>query len=154
MSDVALQTEEVEAMPAKLEYRPCEVLDVNFILNSWLKSYQPSAPPARDYWASQQALIAKLAEHAKVILVCDAENPSFIIGYICGETVQSEFRVHYIYVKNSYRRQGVARSLLVALGWTPGTPIIASHWTRACSPNAAKYMLSRDDYVLKEGNHV
>ena len=159
-----------------ITFRPLEPGDYNFVLNSWLESYREYvcgpkrrgddlAPPingpqrvtAQTYFDSHQRIIAKLSEVRRFVIGCDPEDTNFIIGWICGETYSYEGQsleavVDYVYVKSSYRRQGVASALLDhGLGWR-GEPIIATHWTRAITPIAHKFRISYNDYLLKMGN--
>lgn len=148
-----------ESEPAEgaiqLQYRGATEKDINFILNSWLVSFRKSKRWTNDgiYWKKQQRLIASLASHATVIICCDQEKPEYVIGWICGEHIGSELRVHYVYVKQGYRDLGIGRELLKLMGWRVGRQIIASHSTPAMRGMKERFHVIYDEYVLTEGNH-
>ena len=93
--------------------------DVNFILSTWLKSYYEAMkfyssgsirvpfPWGDVYFQGHQEKIKKLLESASC-LVCNApDEEDQIIGYI----VFDEDSLHYCYVKQVYRKMGVAKEL-------------------------------------------
>jgi hypothetical protein len=147
----------------------------NFILNSWLMSYKHvrcgtyderlaasgamfagRAMDSGRYFKGQQALVSALAARSRVLSVCDAQDPSFVVGWACGalqgpSEASQELVVHYVYVKHAYRKHGVALELLKGLGWKPGMTILATHWTKPCATKAIKYNIVFDDYPLTVG---
>lgn len=160
----------------ELTLREGEDGETHFILNSWMMSFKGVKCGTRDeraeaaggtefsgrameqsrYFKGQQALISALAARRRVLAVCDAEAPAFVVGWACGELREpsegvKELVVDYIYVKHAYRKHGIAKELLKGLGWTPGTPIIATHWTKVCTAKAVKYSILFDDYELSLG---
>lgn len=158
-------------LPA-LTLREAEQGETNFLLNSWMKSYQHAKCGTRDerlgaageelvgramrltrYFRGQQELISALASVRRVLVVCDAEDPAFVVGWACGElkTLSDDSRelvVDYVYVKHAYRKNGIARELLKGLGWQIGIPIIATHWTKPCTAVASRYGAEFDEYEL------
>ena len=166
---------ETNSLPP-LTLREAEDGESNLLLNSWLMSYKAAKCGTRDervdhagdhelagramesarYFKGQQALISALAARRRVLVVCDAEQPAFVVGWACGELVEApdaskELIVDYVYVKHAYRKNGIARELLKGLGWVPGVPIIATHWTKPCTTKAVKYGIVFDDYPLTLG---
>ena len=161
------------------DLRPIEPGDFDFVLNSWLMSYReyvcgpkiknpdkpiplvgPRAVNPERYYVAQQALISELSKRRRFVMACDPDKKDFIMGWICGEQIavtvgtitQTESVVDYVYVKNAYRKMGMARTLLErGLGWR-GEPILATHWTIPIYSVAQKYKVSFDDYLLKLGN--
>jgi len=98
---------------SKFEIRNADNGDINFIVNSWLKSYRASCPLVSDlvYFDYQKRLIMKIFETATVTLAIDPDDPAHIFGYIVHEGSV----IHYCYVKHSLRRFGIARALLATI---------------------------------------
>jgi hypothetical protein len=110
-------------------YRPLVDGDVNFVLDSWLKSYRKAAqfyytnlnkkgenihiPIVSEavYYAGAEPLVKTLIEKADVIVACDPSDLSNIYGYICAERIAGELVIHWIQVKYTYRKWGVGKSL-------------------------------------------
>jgi len=76
---------------------------------------------------------------AKFVLAVDPEDAQHILGWLCHEGPS----VHYVYVKSTYRGQGLARSLLAAAGLGNASALYASHWTPAVNAIGAKYPILR-----------
>lgn len=140
-----------------VQFRGIEPGDLHFVLNSWMKSLQPTRRVGNElFFAGQQRLIAALAERAIIIVCCDG-NPlmsHFIFGWACGEMdVKNDIlTLHYIYVKHGYRMMGLAKDMLAKLGWKPKTEIVATHWTKPCAVLAQRYNARFSDYPLMIGN--
>jgi hypothetical protein len=91
--------------------RPAEEDDLGFVIASWVQSYRQQAL-ARDagaaYPRQQRRIIQHLLEHANVLVACAPDEPRLILGYaVTGPQV-----VHYVYVKQDFRRIGIARALV------------------------------------------
>lgn len=111
--------------------------DVALILNSWLKSYRNSPGittcPNDIYFSEtmgQKAKIMKLLAECDTSVACDPNDPSQVYGWATWELMPDTTSViHYCYVKQSYRRQGIARALASHAGAAPGTPFWITHTT-------------------------
>lgn len=81
-----------------------------FIASSWVASYAESdfaRQLARaDYFAGQNRLVDAILARASVRV---DERDDIIAGWACTEGADV---VHYVYVRQLYRREGVARGLL------------------------------------------
>ena len=90
--------------------------DDSFIYDSWLDSYakgsdEAKATPSRFYRQGEHKLIERCLARSNVLLACNPEAEQHIFGYIVAETGFAPC-LHYLYVKNFYRRAGLARSLM------------------------------------------
>ncbi len=123
-------------------YRPKE--DESFVMHSWLRHFHQSHCPAPDgekakrvkymgntrYFGHYQPLVSALLAKpsTQVLIACDPrpEESAFIFGWICYTHVQGQFprMVHYMYVKDLYRRSGVARFLATTAGITPESEVL------------------------------
>lgn len=91
--------------------RPLAEGDVNFVLNSWLKSYEDSGwtkVAGKAYWKGHRIAILRLIRSAHVVIACDPEDHDTILGWACTNGRY----VHYVYVKRAFRRYGLAKRLL------------------------------------------
>lgn len=124
-----------EAATAHVRFRAYDVEDAKFILHSWLRSMRGMYRDATDeaYYKGAQARILKISaqEKTKVTIACDAEKLNYIYGWIVADQPTGEDNpmvVHYAFVKNSFRRQGIGTALLEAHGWHKEQQVLATHW--------------------------
>lgn len=137
--------------------REFRTTDLSFIMKTWLRAYQPERyhVPKYRYYAKQQELIRKLCaqEHSRIAVVCDEASPDFMVGFAIAYRAPASYRkpmvVHYIYVKEMYRKQGFAEMMLLKLGWVPGRKILATHWNRSLQALKNRWDLEYDDWILK-----
>ena len=103
---------------AKLvSFRPLEPGDVPFVMDSWLKSYRTSpwagvVPNNRYFEVYGEAITGLLARGAKVHIACAGHDRTKILGWLCSEDVHGGQVIHYVYVKDPYRRKGLGHSLM------------------------------------------
>lgn len=98
-------------------FRPLEPGDVNFILDSWLKSYRDSdwagvVPNHLYYQTMHESVEGLLARGAKIEVACARHDSTKILGWICSEIVKGGWCMHAVYVKDPYRRLGLAKELI------------------------------------------
>jgi GNAT superfamily N-acetyltransferase len=104
--------------------------DANFVRSSWKKSYYHQHPE------KDRADIARILDRTidaleksgelRTLVACSLDRPDFILGFACYDTRA----VHYVYVRELHRKNGVARELVKQAGHSPA-PTVCTHWTRA-----------------------
>lgn len=108
----------------------------NYVLATWLKSYViGEADFLRHldrsvYWSHHPRLIEAILERSEVIVAHPTSEPSVVAGWMCyeGKTI------HYMYVRSSLRRFGVATQLLKESGLDLELdPVFMSHRTKLCN---------------------
>lgn len=122
-------------MTALITYRPAAAEERPFILNSWLRSWHGThyAGPLPDtefyaaYHAAIEGLLSRPGTEALCAVDAGAEvGDHSLFGYLVVERGRApapmQAVVHYAYVKEPFRRQGVFKSLLVAAGISPRGP--------------------------------
>ena len=101
-------------------YRTLQDADKAFIFSSWLKNFRNGTMvrniPNEIYYTNHHKVVEKLMDNAKTIVCCNADDPSIIYGYINYEIVDSQFVLHFVYIKQLYRKLGIAQDLLSATG--------------------------------------
>jgi GNAT superfamily N-acetyltransferase len=106
-------------------------IDTPFVVRSWVESSH-NGPVGRLHrkgtWHPQQASLATHLIATQPCLVAHQDGDrDQLYGWVCfAEPEGSELVVHYVYVKRPFRRFGIARHLLRAAGWQPGTSIVAT----------------------------
>lgn len=90
--------------------------DVGVILKSWLKSHRGQDGCARMsaevYYAIHRPRVMALLERSTVIMAVNPDDTWHVYGWICFEPGTA----HYVYVKHTFRRMGVAGRLWDAAG--------------------------------------
>lgn len=123
-----------------ISLRTVEPGDMPFVWDSWLRSYRESpwagVIPNNLYREVTQAVITELrARGAIITLAVRRDDPNEILGYVCHERVPGGVAVHYVFIKDAVRRQGLASELLshARLSWPQGTRKFYTFRTRAAS---------------------
>ena len=108
--------------------------ECNFVMHSWLKSHRDQSKYHRNipyllYYAGQQAGIKKTMENSECLIASPKGEPGIIVGYLVYEDRGSDDYVilHYCYVKNKFRRMGLADHLIAEI--SKGRKLLASHYT-------------------------
>jgi len=102
--------------------------DEAFLYSTWIKGYRDSgavrAVPTPVYNIGQRNRIVKIMKdiNTSVLVAADDETPELIYGYA---VITNGNILQYIYVKNKYRRNGIAKALLASLNWNE--PIFYTH---------------------------
>lgn len=118
-----------ELLPHRI--RPAVDADVALVTNAWVQEFR-HAPAARfirnaDYYADQRTLIYRLLRASETLVACAPDDENHLFGFV---TFGPGMLVHWVYVKDSYRRIGLGDALLEAA--FPGrdiaaTPLFATH---------------------------
>lgn len=84
--------------------------DKAFIFSSWLKSYRTTMGdvPAALYYAGQHDIIDRILGQCDAQVLASREDEATVIGWI----VTSDQWIHYLYIKQQFRRMGLARVLV------------------------------------------
>lgn len=103
--------------------------DVPLIYDSWIHSCLPSQ---RRDWGNnafklRRRIDALIRRGSEVKVAIFPEDGDVILGWACAEPPSV---LHYVYVKEVYRRQGVAATLLAACGLGAASVIVCTHWTK------------------------
>jgi len=121
--------------------------DEPFVVSSWLKSYRNSHSTRYisndDYYATLHPLVEGLARGAATLLAVNPQDPEQIYGWVCHEHIGSVPVLHYLYVKEIFRRGKIATQLLTQAGFTPDSAFYYTFLPRGAEhlrphyPNAA-----------------
>lgn len=93
--------------------------DMNLILSTWLRDYYHSSLFARCvnkdlFFHYHELAIRKilLRSQTKPLIACDAADPYVVYGYFIFEDHGADSVLHYAYVKQPLRGEGIFRMLL------------------------------------------
>lgn len=118
-----------------LKFRPLKESDLGFLYNSWLKSYRNSKLTKswknEAYFAAQAQTIEALLKRSDVRVAVDPDSDGHIYGYIVRDAFHPKV-VHFLYVKQTFRRLGIARSLLSEIGVGRKEDCYTTHWKPVC----------------------
>lgn len=113
-------TAELERVePVRVVHRTVTTRDLPFITSSWLKSnrkrgYRHLHPRVYAYW-HHRILEALIPPPSTVIMACDEDDPDRLYGYGVARNDAPTLVLHYVYVRDGMREQGIARSIVRAL---------------------------------------
>lgn len=100
-------------MDEQIVKRAFRETDTAIIYDTWAKGawYAKQKPirTDRDQWfQSFHAYIQSILERAEISVACLSTDPDFIVGY----AILDKEALEWVYVKNMFRRQGIAAFLL------------------------------------------
>ena len=104
----------MENKTSKILVRDVEPEDLNFIYDSWFKTWRSSkyagVVPNNKYYELMREVVENLVGRGATIKVATSSNR--LLGFICYEHTQDNKPViHYIYVKDPYFKFGVGELL-------------------------------------------
>ena len=86
--------------------------DLSFIYSTWLNSfyYDSWAKSIRKsvYFNNYKKVLDRILDSAHISIACDPNDESVIYGYLISESDIA----HYIYVKDAFRKFGIAKDLV------------------------------------------
>jgi GNAT superfamily N-acetyltransferase len=105
---------------AEFAIRSHTLTDLALVFSSWLRSMPPARDVSRDvHFRGQHALIEAILARPGALLrvACVPDDPEVILGWACVEHAPHDASghpslVHFAYVKDAFRRRGIARALL------------------------------------------
>ncbi len=121
--------------------------DESFIFSSWLVSFRENGDWPRRiskgrYFAEHKITVMKLLAVSSTLVACNPDKPGQILGYVVH---QGRNILHWLYVKEPFRRDGLATRLLTE---AQATDADCSHWTSAAAALGAR--LRYDPFLLEE----
>lgn len=135
-----------------VQFRDMAAEDNAFVYNSWLKSFRNGTMNRNVdnsiYFHNHHKLIDKILQRSTIVVCCDAKDPKIIFGYVVYEKIDGQFVLHYIYVKNIYRKLGIAKKLLEQCKHDFSVLGCYTHQTQVAVAKEEKYNLLYHPYLL------
>lgn len=121
MSNTKKQTAVTPLAPTLRPYKP---EDEALVMDSWCKALRPPRPTQvrpftsmrREEFGAHRALLDLLLTRYPPIIAHAPGFPDQIYGWMCGGRVGPIRAVHGLYVRQTWRRMGVASTLVAQLG--------------------------------------
>lgn len=136
-----------------LAFRPAIADDMPFVYGSWLSAYRPSYAggpvPAHlyaDVYTSAIGFLLVRPTCSLVVAYKPGEVPGLadLYGFICAEPSTARGPVvHFVYVRDSQRDEGIASGLFDELGIDPLRPFVFTYKTPALSDLRSKIPRAR-----------
>lgn len=104
--------------------------DSALVYSTWMRSYadQNKDQHRGILYKSHRKIIRNLMEKSVTVMAVMDDDPNQIFAWMCGiRTKTGPLLVHYCYVKDAFRRLGLAKLLLGYFEHRSGEPIICSH---------------------------
>ena len=130
--------------------------DVSFIIHSWLHSFREGdmveGVPNQVYFHNHHKVIESILKRATVLVLCLPEDPNVILAWICVEAHENGLVIHYLYVKNEFRKNRLGSKLLAEVLTSEAPPVVfCTHRVRPMGVEFRKrgyiynpYMLAKD----------
>ena len=101
--------------------------DQAYIASTWLRSMTHGRATATD--AERRAAIDKVLDHniTRVLVACDPKAEHRIRGWLCYAPLIVARVVHYLYVRDGWRKQGIARALMEHAKLLDDRPLLYTH---------------------------
>jgi hypothetical protein len=129
--------------------------DIAFIFNSWLESYRGSLHMKNIsntvYYAGHHNLIERIMKRSEAVIACNPEDQTQIYGYIVYEIITGVLVLHYVYVKQPYRKLGIMKQLLEKAGRKEKVAFVYTHETYSGSKLALKFSAFYNPYPCYQG---
>ncbi len=138
-------------MTPKVYFRDAIEEDISFIFNSWLKSYRNaravSGIASSIYFSEHHKVLERIMKSCKVTIASNPADKSQIYGYIVFEEISGITVIHYSYVKHTFRKMGIAKTLLGTVKKDLSTGSMYSHSTLSGDRIAPKYNMVYSPYL-------
>jgi GNAT superfamily N-acetyltransferase len=127
--------------------------DLNFIYSTWLNNYRSDSEIGKSikksiYFAEYYGVLDAIFEckQTKVLIACLPEETNVILGFLVG----ADKILHYIFVKEDFRRNGIGRSLFENCFPEGGGAVEFTHRTTSTHRLAEKLSLTYNPFLLFE----
>lgn len=138
-----------------IRLRPATETDVPFIFNSWLKNYRHSINTRGCenpvYFAQHHKVLEGLCKRAEIWIACNPEDISQIYGYVAAEKIENLVVLHMTYVKETYRKLGIGKTLLKQVGVDYTQPMLYTHKTVMCDELHKNLVMVYNPYLAYYG---
>lgn len=106
--------------------------DFNFVIASWLKTFKATGSGFKqmrdsEYFETYEPIVKDLIKRSDIFIACLREEQDAVVGFLAIERKEERDVLHYILVKDIWKRMGIGRYLLKAADPRPQTRF--THWT-------------------------
>lgn len=135
-----------------IAYRPADERDRRTIADAWVASYRDANSAGcilvDDWYRYMIPTVNRIRERPDVTTTIayettDTERIADVYGFIVADVVERPPLVYYVFVKENYRRDGIARGLFAAIGVDPKLPFNYVCSTPWCTTLQRKIPMAR-----------
>jgi len=124
----------------KIKISPANPAHLNFIIDTWLRTYRRASAvkgiPSQIYYPNHREVALEIISRTNANVASSIDDDDQLFGYILFETSKTP-TIHYAYVKQIFRKLGLANQLLESTGINTNDLYFYSHETYA-----SKYILN------------
>ncbi len=134
-----------------IELRPANADDMNFVYSSWLSSVatgEKRRTPKEIVYKNHREIMARALNKSYVLIACMHDHKDQILGWLCYEDTV----LHYVYVKQTFRKHGVASMLVNHLNLDE--PYTVTHWSWRLWDISKTHKLVYNPYLLMPTEHI
>lgn len=124
--------------------------EYNFIYGNWLKHYRSEIReqcPNEIFFKEHHKIIEAILKRSQVMVAHDQDDTDHFFGFAVYEKHEGCTILHFVFVKDTFRRLGVATKLLADLS----EPFFYTHWTKRGVALLSKRISAFNPYLLFEG---
>ncbi len=103
------------------------------------------------YFAAHHKLVEGLCKRATIVMASNDTDLGQIYGYLCCERIEGNMVIHFMYVKETFRKMGIGKMLLATQGWKVGDPVFFTHRTRMAMMLEEKHPMVYNPYLAYYG---
>ena len=106
-------------MPIPYVIEPARESDTDILRDSWRKSYRLSPRTAK--WCDEpyaifiSDLMDRLLARSRVVVARPTDWSEGVLGWVAAEQQPTQIVVHYAYVLDAHRKQGLMKALIASL---------------------------------------
>lgn len=127
-------------------------IDKNIIISSWAHQVRACEPlkqlSADEFRLHMQRCLKSLSENI-VLVACNNEHKEQVYGWLCGNKRDAKNILHFVYVRKTWRQQGIASTLLRLLcPRTKEEDIYITHQSRGTKHFVERWKLIFNPYLF------
>lgn len=133
--------------------RPPNDTDGSFIIDSWVREARDHYPYSNMdkslFYKEYKEIVKTLISKSLILIACNPEETDQIYGYLSFEKVADIPIIHFIYVKLTFRENGIAKLLLQSVfDKFKSEPTLITHLPRSRKENG-KFLDSTKSTLIK-----
>ena len=128
--------------------------DKNFIFSTWLKSHRATQDNKRMvnsvYYTNFSEIVTNILTTCSVKVACEPGDNDHIYGYIAYRYIDEMPVVHFVYVKQTYRRLGIMDHLITSLVKDKDIPVVCTFTSEVYDKIKQRYGLFYNPFMRGE----
>lgn len=135
------------------QYVPGDDNDTPLVFASWMRQIR-KLPPftsfGRDEFQRHRGVVDRIVERCPPLLACDVSAPGVVYGFACAEMRGDLQILHFVYVRNTFRRLGIGERLVRhTLPRLKNEPVFLTHPGKAVPHLRDKWRLCFNPYLVE-----